>query len=121
MNNELKLKIADLEDILVNAPRVLSIIKEEHNELKDRFGDERRTEIAKMSFKRFRRPYPKTNCCNLTNQNGFIKRMPVSNFRSQLRGGRGVSGISTEDIIKHFLVTNSNDFLLCFTSTGIVH
>ena len=122
--NELKLKIADLEDILVNAPRVLSIIKEEHNELKDRFGDERRTEIGEdVSQVDLEDLIPKQTVAILRTKNGFIKRMPVSNFRSQLRGGRGVSGISTreEDIIKQILVTNSHDFLLCFTSTGKVH
>ena len=88
--NELKLKIADLEDILVNAPRVLSIIKEEHNELKDRFGDERRTEIGEdVSQVDLEDLIPKQTVAILRTKNGFIKRMPVSNFRSQLRGGRG--------------------------------
>ena len=122
--NELKIKIADLEDILVNAARVLQIIKDEHNEINDRFGDERRTEIGEeISQVDLEDLIPKQSVAILRTKNGFIKRMPVSNFRSQLRGGRGVSGISTrqEDIIKQILVTNSHDFLLCFTSNGKVH
>lgn len=122
--NELKLKIEDLEDILVNQQRVLDIIKTEHNELNDRFGDERRTEIGEqINQVDLEDLIPKQTVAILRTQNGFIKRMPISNFRSQLRGGRGVSGISTreEDIIKQILVTNSHDYLLCFTSTGKVH
>ena len=122
--NELKIKIADLEDILTNAARVLQIIKDEHNELKDRFGDERRTEIGQeISQVDLEDLIPKQSVAILRTKNGFIKRMPITHFRSQLRGGRGVSGISTreEDIIKQILVTNSHDFLLCFTSTGKVH
>lgn len=122
--NELVIKIADLEDILVNQPRVLQIIKDEHNELNDRFGDERRTEIGEeINQVDLEDLIPKQSVAILRTQNGFIKRMPISNFKSQLRGGRGVSGISTreEDIIKQILVTNSHDFLLCFTSTGKVH
>ena len=122
--NELKIKIADLEDILVNQPRVLQIIKDEHLELNDRFGDDRRTEIGdEINQVDMEDLIPKQTVAILRTQNGFIKRMPIANFRSQLRGGRGVSGISTreEDIIKQILVTNSHDFLLCFTSTGKVH
>ncbi len=122
--NELKIKIADLEDILVNKPRVLLIIKDEHNELNNRFGDDRRTEIGEeINQVDIEDLIPKQTVAILRTRNGFIKRMPVSNFRSQLRGGRGVSGISTreEDIIEQILVTNSHDFLLCFTSTGKVH
>jgi DNA gyrase subunit A len=122
--NELKLKIADLEDILANEARVLQIIKDEHNDINSRFSDERRTEIGdEISQVDLEDLIPKRSVAILRTQNGFIKRMPIENFRSQLRGGRGVSGISTrdEDIIKQIMVTNSHDFLLCFTSTGKVH
>jgi DNA gyrase subunit A len=122
--NDLISKIADLEDILVNSPRVLQIIKDEHTELRDRFGDERRTEIGEeIHDVNLEDLIPKQTVAILRTQNGFIKRMQVSSFRSQLRGGRGVSGISTrdEDIITQILVTNSHDFLLCFTTTGKVH
>jgi DNA gyrase subunit A len=122
--NELLIKIADLEDILINQPRVLNIIKEEHLELNQRFGDQRRTEIGEsINHVDMEDLIPKQSVAILRTQNGFIKRMPIASFKSQLRGGRGVSGISTreEDIIKQILVTNSHDFLLCFTSTGKVH
>ena len=66
---------------------------------------------------------PKQTVALLRTQKGFIKRMPISNFKSQLRGGRGVSGITTrdEDIIKQIMITSSHDFILCFTSLGKVH
>ena len=122
--NELIIKIADLEDILVNQPRVLQIIKDEHTELKNRFGDERRTEIGEEIHNvNMEDLIPKQTVALLRTQNGFIKRMAVSNFRSQLRGGRGVSGMSTrdEDIIKQIIITSSHDYILCFTSLGKVH
>lgn len=121
---ELMLKIDDLEDILVNQPRVLQIIKDEHNELVQRFGDERRTEIgADISHVNMEDLIPKQTVALIRTQKGFIKRLPISTFRSQLRGGRGVSGIATrdEDIIKQILITSSHDFILCFTSSGKVH
>jgi DNA gyrase subunit A len=117
-------RIADLTDILSNPQRVLQIIKDEHNELKSRFGDERRTMIAEgIQSVDVADLIPKQSVAILRTKNGFIKRMPLSSFKSQLRGGRGVSGISTrdEDIIKQILVTSSHDYLMCFTSLGKVH
>lgn len=122
--NELLLKIADLEDILVNEARVLQIIKDEHQEILDRYGDGRRTEIGEPNHDvSLEDLIPQQSVAVLMTKKGLIKRMPVDAFRSQLRGGRGVSGMSTrdEDVIDKILVTSSHDYLLCFAASGKVH
>ncbi|MDA1352962.1 MAG: DNA gyrase subunit A [bacterium] len=122
--NELLLKITDLEDILVNQPRVYQIIKDEHQEIKDRFGDARRTEIGAPNHDvSIEDLIPQQSVAILMTKRGLIKRMPVDIFRSQLRGGRGVSGMSTreEDVVEKILVTSSHDYLLCFAASGKVH
>lgn len=122
--DDLQIKIDDLKDILTNSTRVSQIIKDEHNDIAQRFGDTRRTEIGDPIYDvDMEDLIPRQQVAVLRTQRGFIKRMPVASFKSQLRGGRGVSGISTrdEDIIKQIIVTSSHDFLLCFTSSGKVH
>ena len=122
--NDLLLKIADLEDILANESRIYSIIKTEQIEIRDKYCDERRTELgASVDNVDIEDLIPQQTVAIMMTKNGLIKRMPIANFRSQLRGGRGVSGMSTreEDIIERLLVTNSHDYLLCFSSSGKVH
>ena len=120
---ELLVHIADLEDILANESRVFQIIKDEQLEIKDKYGDDRRTEIGapvhEMSMEDL---IPNTKVAILISKNGFIKRIGIDVFRSQNRGGRGVSGMTTrdEDSIEHMLVTNTHDFLLCFSTKGRV-
>ena len=115
--------IADLEDILANESRVFQIIKEEHDEIKGKYGDERRSEIGpsvqNMSMEDL---IPNEQVAVLISKKGFVKRMPINLFRSQLRGGRGVSGMKTrdEDIIDKLFVTKTHDYLLCFTDRGRV-
>lgn len=121
---DLLVKIKDLEDILSNVSRVYAIIKNEQEENKKRFGDERRTIIgAPVDTMDIADLIPEQAVTILLTQNGFIKRMPIDVFKSQLRGGRGVSGMTTreEDLIDQMITTSSHDFLLCFTSTGKVH
>lgn len=122
--DELVAKIADLEDILANDERIKLIIKEEHEDIKSRFGDARRTEIGvSIDNVSLEDLIPQQQVAILMTKNGLVKRMPTSTFRSQLRGGRGVSGMSTreEDIIDKMIVTSSHDYLLWFTSRGKVH
>jgi DNA gyrase subunit A len=121
--NELLVTIADLKDILSNEPRQYQIIKDEHDEVKEKFGDARRSEIgADISDMNIEDLIPNTQVSILLSKKGFAKRMPIAMFRSQLRGGRGVSGITTrdEDIVDQLLVTNSHDYLLFFANTGRV-
>lgn len=121
--NEIVALIADLEDILANESRVYQIIKDEQLEIKDKYGDERRSVIGdpvhEMSMEDL---IPNTQVAVLISKNGFVKRMPIDTFKSQNRGGRGIAGMSTrdEDSIEHLLITNTHDYLLCFTNKGRV-
>ena len=121
--NEILLLIADLEDILSNESRVYQIIKDEQNEINDKYGDERRSVIGdpvhEMSMEDL---IPNKPVAILISKNGFIKRLAIDTFKSQNRGGRGISGMTTrdEDVIEHLLVTNTHNYLLCFTNKGRV-
>ena len=115
--------VKDLEDILANESRVYGIIKTESIELKDKFGDERRSEIGpEVSHVELEDLIPQCKIAVLISKNGFIKRMPVDLFRSQNRGGRGVNSMTTrgEDNIDQMLVCGTHDYLLCFTTRGRV-
>ncbi len=121
--NEIVALIADLEDILANESRIYQIIKDEQLEIKEKYGDDRRSVIGPavhdMSMEDL---IPNTKVAVLISKNGFVKRMPVDTFKSQNRGGRGIAGMSTrdEDSIEHLLITNTHDYLLCFTNKGRV-
>ncbi len=115
--------IKDLEDILANDSRVNTIIKTELLEMKDRFGDARRTRIGDaVGLMNYEDLIPDEQVAVLFSKKGFVKRMKIDLFRSQLRGGRGVSSITTreEDIVDQLFVTSSHDYLLCFTTKGRV-
>ena len=119
--NDLLKLIADLEDILSNESRILQIIKDEHAEVVEKFGDERRTTIgAPVHIMAIEDLIPNTKVAILISKNGFVKRMGIEQFRSQNRGGRGINSMTTrdEDSIEHLLITSTHDFLLCFTSRG---
>jgi len=116
-------KIKDYLDILANESRVYSIIKQEHLELKEKFGDERRTEIGvAVDAVDLEDLIPQEQVAVLISKKGFIKRMPIQQFRSQNRGGRGVNSMTTqdEDIIDQLFVTSTHDYLLSFTNKGRV-
>ncbi len=116
-------KIKDLQDILSNTSRLFQIIKDEHLELKHKFNDERRSIIGdSIDNLDIEDLIPEEQVAVLLSKKGFIKRMPVSMFRSQNRGGRGVNSMSTqeEDIIDQLFVTSTHDYLLPFTNKGRV-
>ena len=120
---ELLETIADLEDILANVARVLRIIKEEQLAIKEKFADKRRSEIiGSVQNMELEDLIPNEQAAVVISKKGFIKRMHVNTFKSQGRGGRGVAGMTTrdEDSIDQFFVTNTHDFLLCFTTKGRV-
>jgi DNA gyrase subunit A len=121
---EILLKIADFQDILSNEPRIYSIIKAEHRELSEKYGDARRSEIGgAVDAMNLEDLIPEESVAVLISQRGFVKRMPLSMFRNQQRGGRGVNSMTTrdEDQIAHLVVTSSHDHLLCFTNVGRVY
>ncbi|WP_017815459.1 DNA gyrase subunit A [Paenibacillus shenyangensis] len=122
--NELLRMIGEYRDILANESRVLEIISEELNELKERFGDERRTEITIGEESILDEDLiPQEEVVVTVTHTGYIKRSPVTTYRSQRRGGRGVMGVDMkdQDFVQHLFVTNSHHHLLFFTDKGKVY
>lgn len=122
--NELLVKIAEYREILANEDLVLEIISTELNEIKERFGDERRTEITVGEESILDEDLiPKEEVIVTITHTGYIKRSPVTTFRSQKRGGRGVIGMDMKDtdFVQHLFVTNSHNHLLFFTDKGKVY
>ena len=122
--NELNEKIADLEDVLSNKEHLTRIIKEELEEIKNRFGDERRTEIRAVSGEvDIEDLIPNERCIITRTHFGYIKRQPVEEYRTQKRGGRGVSGLSRkeDDFVEDMFSCTSHDYLLFMTNLGRVY
>ncbi|WP_152395799.1 DNA gyrase subunit A [Paenibacillus guangzhouensis] len=121
---ELMLKIAQYREILANEQLVLDIISEELNEIKIRFGDERRTEITVGEESILDEDLiPQEDVIVTITHSGYIKRLPVNTYRSQRRGGKGVIGMDTKDndFVEHLFVTNTHHYLMFFTNKGKVY
>ncbi|MFH1428910.1 MAG: DNA gyrase subunit A [Candidatus Margulisiibacteriota bacterium] len=119
--HELLKIIADLKDILANRIRVLDIIKEELADIKAKFNNERRTQLeASAEEVDLDDLIPEETVAVFVTTQGFIKRVAVDSFRSQLRGGRGVMGMNTrdEDKVDTIMVVSTHTWLLCFTNFG---
>lgn len=116
--------IADFKEILASEERQRDIVKEELQDVKERFGDERRTEITasegEISIEDLIR---KEDVVITITHLGYIKRTPVSEYRTQTRGGRGSRGSKTRDadFIEHLFVADTHNYLLLFTEKGICH
>ncbi|GAK41446.1 DNA gyrase subunit A [Paenibacillus urinalis] len=122
--NELLAKIAEYREILANEHLVLEIIRDELQEIKDRYNDERRTEITVGEESILDEDLiPREDVVVTITHTGYIKRLPVSTYRSQKRGGRGVVGMDTkdEDFVEHLFVTNTHNYLMFFTDKGKVY
>ncbi|MDT9026547.1 MULTISPECIES: DNA gyrase subunit A [Rossellomorea] len=119
---ELLKQIAELKAILADDEKVLEIIREELIEIKERFNDERRSEIVAGGIENIEDEdlIPRENIVVSLTHNGYIKRLPVSTYRSQKRGGRGIQGMGTndEDFVEHLLTTSTHDTILFFTNKG---
>ena len=116
---ELKLKIADLKDIIASRVRRLNILIEELNEMVERHGDERRSEINKMPLSMDREDLIEERAIAITlTDDNYIRHVPVETFRVQNRGGKGLKGVATkdEDFPKSILTCFSKDRLLIFTN-----
>src|SRR5579871_2336940 len=123
--NELIKTIAELEDILRSPRRIAGIVKSEALDVKKRFGDERRTGIEpaedELSIEQIT---PNIDVVVTYTVGGYIKRVTLDTFRTQSRGGRGVTGISNlkrEDVVRNFFVTKTHDHVLFFTNMGRVY
>lgn len=121
---ELLETIKYLESVLASDEKLRNIIIEELEEIKEKFGDDRRTEIGERaeSYELHELIEEEDVVITYTN-NGYIKRTPVSTFRTQARGGRGVVGASSRDgdFVQNLLITNTHDELLFFTNLGRVY
>ena len=116
--------IAELEDILANPQRVLSIIKDELIELKKKYAGERRTRVADDSSREMTDEdlIADEDVVVTISGRGYIKRQPVATYRRQHRGGKGIIGHVTreEDAVEHLIVANTHDWALFFTNRGRV-
>lgn len=121
---ELLQLIKELKEILANESLILNIIKEELIEVKDKYGDDRRTEIALDEGE--------INIEDLIDEEdvvitlthfGYVKRLPLDTYKSQKRGGKGISGVTTreEDFVEKLIITSSHDYILFFTNKGKVY
>lgn len=118
---EIKEKIADYMDILANEYRVLDIVKTEATKIRDKFGDERRTEIANISGEvDIEDLIPVETCVYTLTNRGYIKRQPVDAYATQNRGGRGVKGMTRreEDFAEVMFMSGSHDYIMFFTNKG---
>jgi DNA gyrase subunit A len=122
--NSLQVLIAELRAILADEVKLLEIIREELLELKERYGDKRRTEITLGGAEMIEDEdlIPVENSVLTLTHNGYIKRLPANTYRSQRRGGRGIQGMGTndDDFVEHLLNTSTHDTILFFTSKGRV-
>jgi len=116
--------IEELETILKNPKKITSIIKDELIKIKEKFGDERRTQIIPRAVGEFSQEdlIPDETTIVMITRDGYIKRMPPETFKTQGRGGKGVVGITTkeEDVVEHLFTTTTHKDLLFFTNKGRV-
>lgn len=121
---ELIKKIAELKAILADEEKVLEIIRKELTEIKEKYNDERRTTIS-IGEEQFEDEdlIPRQNIVITISHHGYIKRMPISTYRSQRRGGKGIQGMGTNDndFVQHLFTTNTHHTILFFTNKGKVY
>lgn len=121
---ELTKLINELRAVLADEEKLLTIIREELQEIKERFSDQRRTEIGVgIEMIEDEDLIPRENSVLTLTHNGYIKRAPANTYRSQKRGGRGVTGMGTneDDFVEHLLNSSTHDTILFFTSKGKVY
>ncbi|MEK7652039.1 MAG: DNA gyrase subunit A [Patescibacteria group bacterium] len=119
---EKKKLIAELEDILRSPKKILAIIKKEVFELKEKFGDERRTQVVKTPIGEFKAEdlIAEENVIITTTKSGYIKRLAPDTYKTQGRGGKGVIGMTTkeEDVVDVVISANTHDDMMFFTNKG---
>ncbi len=121
---QIEQKISEYKNILENESVVLDIIKNDLTQIKNKYGDERRTEIA-MNINEIDDEdlIEEEDVIITLTHSGYTKRVPVTTYKSQHRGGRGISGMSTreEDFVEHIFTTSTHNTILFFTTKGIVY
>lgn len=117
-------RIAELESILASELKVFSMIKEDLIEIGKKYGDERRTQIVgELKEMTMEDLIADEDVVVTISHSGYIKRLPVSAYRKQGRGGQGASGgdLRDEDFMEHLFIASTHDYLLCFTDQGRVY
>ena len=118
------MKIADYKDILSSQTRLLAIVKDEALAVRAKFADERRTEIAAVSGEvDIEDLIPREECVLTLTNFGYAKRQKMDTYKTQRRGGRGISGMTRrdEDVAAEMFVINSHDYVMFFTNLGRVY
>lgn len=122
---DLMAKIADYRDILAHQERIDQIIYEELLEIQKKYGDQRRTEllVGEVLSLEDEDLIAQENVLIVLTHNGYIKRLPASDFKVQNRGGRGIRGmgVNDDDFIERLIYTSTHDTLLFFTNTGKIY
>ncbi len=121
---ELKKQIAEYEAVLADDRRVYGMIRKDLAEIKERYGDPRRTDIVDdVEELDVEDLIAEESVTVIISHDGYIKRIPVSQYRKQRRGGTGVAGAETKegDVISHIFVASTHDYILIFTDAGRVH
>ena len=127
IEDELKEKhafIKECQEILASHSRVLDIVKTEALNLRDKYSDDRRTEISAVSGEvDIEDLIPEEECVLTKTRNGYIKRIPSSEYSVQNRGGRGIRGMTTreDDIVENMFVCSSHDYILMFSNLGRIY
>ena len=119
--DELKARIAEFLEILADESKVLEIVKTEAMAVRDKFADERKTEIVNVSGEvDIEDLIPEETCVFTLTDMGYIKRIPMDEYKQQRRGGRGVKGLTRrdEDIVKTMFTCSTHDYIMFFTTKG---
>lgn len=120
---ELEAKIAYYQQLLASDELICSVLKKELTEIRDKFGDDRKTEIQDVENDiDIEDLIEEEECVFTLSQNGYIKRVPVSTYRTQNRGGKGITATSLreEDCVSDLFTASTHDYILFFTNTGRV-
>lgn len=118
---ELKRNIAYYEKILTQEPTLLTVIEEELKEIKERYGDERKTKILEEELEIVEEERPTEEVLVVVSEEGYIRKMSLEQFSLQKRGGKGVFAFSSEERLKATLQVKDHSTLLVFTTTGKVY
>ena len=121
---ELEQKIAYYQELLADRAKMQGVLRDELLEIRDRFGDKRKTEIQEIEDEIDIEDLIEEEVCAFTLSNhGYVKRMPVDTYRTQSRGGRGVNAqnLKEEDYVKSINIASTHDHILFFTDIGKVH
>lgn len=118
---ELKAKIAEYIDLLSDERKILGVVKDEAREIGDKFGDDRRTEIVNVSGEvDIEDLIPEETCVYTFTDFGYIKRIPMTEYQTQRRGGKGIKGLTRreDDIVQTMFTASTHDYISFFTTRG---